>query len=211
MEGAKMAERELAEDVAYVRGLAEEGRRAPLIGGPFLVFFGLLLCLAYLLHWALLVDLFGPLHGIWFAALWSGFGLLAGIGMILLSKRTSARPGASSIVNRVDGAVWQGVVFAIVATLIGCIGRAVAEGEPDAVNSIMAAGFGLYGVALGATAVISEQMWLRTFSLLAFATSWLLWMFGNENWAYLYASAATLVVLVAPGAVMMRRETRVHA
>lgn len=49
-----MTKDELAQDLAYVRTLAEEGRHAPLIGGPFLVLSGLLLSVAYTLQWMLL-------------------------------------------------------------------------------------------------------------------------------------------------------------
>jgi len=49
-----MTRDQAAEDLAYVRTVAEEGQQAPLIGGVYLVLFGVLLSVGYVLHWSLL-------------------------------------------------------------------------------------------------------------------------------------------------------------
>jgi hypothetical protein len=201
-----MTQEELAEDLAYVRRLAEEGRHAPLIGGGFLVFFGVLLAVAYTLQWALLVELFGRTDGRFFGFLWIGYGVCAVFGALFLRPKAGTVPGAASIVNRVDRAVWQGVAMAIWAVVIGCIGRMAMNGDFQAPNAIMAAAFALFGVALGVSATIAQQTWLRPFAWLAFAASIALWLFINEPWAYLLAAFACVVVLIVPGAVMIRRQ-----
>jgi hypothetical protein len=205
-----MSERELA-DVGYLRALAEQGRNTPLVGGPFLVLLGTALAVAFLLHWVLLTEVLGSRHGLWYAATWLGFLLVATVGWLVLHGRSRAKHGSSSVVNQVDGAVWSGVLLALVAVVAGSVGRGMTTGDPQVLNAIMAAAFGLYGVALGAAGVLSGHTWLRYYSFPAFGASSLLWMFGDQEWAYPFAAASTLVVLVVPGLVMIRRRTAATA
>jgi hypothetical protein len=201
-----MTKDELVEDLAYVRALAEEGRHAPLIGGGFLVFFGVSLAIAYSLQWALLSDVFGQTDGIAYAFLWGGYGVVAALGGLLLRPRVRTLPGAASIVNRVDRAVWQCVSLAILVIVAGCIARMIIAHDDYAPNAIMASAFSLYGVALGVTATISNQSWLRIFAWLSFAASAALWLFMNETWTYLLAAGASVAVLILPGVMMIRRQ-----
>ncbi|WP_144409302.1 hypothetical protein [Pseudoxanthomonas suwonensis] len=201
-----MTRDDLAEDLAYVRTLAEEGRNAPLIGGRYLVLFGALLTIAYGMHWALIAGAFGPTHWTWILGNWSGFAICAGIGSLMVGRRVRALPGRAAVVNRVDGAVWRGAALAIVAVVVGSVAHDAINDRGVAQNAIMAVGFAVYGVALGATAVIAQQAWLRWFSWLSFVASAVLWTFLNEPWAYLVAAAASVAVLLAPGLVMMRGE-----
>jgi hypothetical protein len=117
-----------------------------------------------------------------------------------------ALPGGASIPNRVDRNVWQAVAIAILAVVAGTVLRAMISGDFLAPNAIVASGFGLYGVALYATATIGGHAWLRPFAFLAWAASGLLWFFLTAPWLYLFAAAACVAVLIVPGVVMMRRE-----
>ncbi|HVY87105.1 MAG TPA: hypothetical protein VG943_18370 [Caulobacterales bacterium] len=201
-----MTREELADDLAYVRTLADEGRHAPLIGGGFLVLFGVLLAFSYFAQWALLTEAFGRAPAYAFAALWIIYGIIATFGSIAIGRRVVKLPGASSIVNRVDRTVWRGASLGIGVVVIGTILRT--PQDPLAPNAIMAAAFTLFGVALGATAVIAGKTWLRWVSLLSFVVSVVLWLFLNEPWAYLLAAIASVVVLLGPGVVLMRQEPR---
>lgn len=201
-----MTRDELASDLSYVRALAEEGRKAPLIGGSILVFFGVLLAIAYSAQWALLAEAFGHANPLWYPVVWIGFGVAASIGAPLLRGRVKNLPGAESAANRVDRVVWQGVGAGIMAVVVGAIGHSVASHDYTAPNVIMAFGFGVYGIALRSTAIFSESGWLRPFALFAFVWSAILWFFVDQPWAYLLAAAGCVVVLIIPGAVMMRRQ-----
>jgi hypothetical protein len=103
--------------------------------------------------------------------------------------------------------VWQGAALAIGAVIIGGLGHTMLTGDPAVMNAIMAAAFGLYGVALGSTGIIAGQAWLKWFSYLALAASTALWMFGHEPWAYLLAAACAILVLIVPGALMLQRKS----
>jgi hypothetical protein len=194
---------EMLQDLAYARTLAEEGRHAPLIGGGYLVLFGVLLAIAYSAQWAVLAS-FIPNIAIGF--IWMSFGLLAFIGCFILGMRVRTLPGGASMANRADRSVWQGVAIGIICVVAGTIIRGVVTDDMTAPNAIMAAGFGMYGIALFTAGSVSSQKWLQTFAWIAWAVSAGLWYFLNDAWAYLLAAAAAVVVLIIPGVMLLRRE-----
>lgn len=202
-----MTREEMLSDLAYARTLAEEGRHAPLIGGAYPVFFGVLLMLCYGAQYAVLsgmLDAPGQTIG-W---VWIGFGALAAIGSVILGKRVRALPGGAAISNRVDRAVWQGVVAAILVVVIGTILRGVLQNDYTAPNAIVASGFGLYGVAIYATATLSGETWLRGFAVLSWVVSGVIWFFLGEPWVYLIAAIASVAVLIVPGVIMIQRQPK---
>ena len=60
------------EDIAYVRHLAESGARAPLLGGRFMAWWGLLVAIAYAAHHFALRGDIGDGRTI-FAIIWTSF------------------------------------------------------------------------------------------------------------------------------------------
>lgn len=201
-----MTRQELLDDLAYARTLAEEGRHAPLLGGSFLVFWGLLNLTAYLGHWALLEGLAPRAGGIGFAILWAGYGGIASLGSALLGRRMHGKPGHSAIGVRAEKAIWRGVGLALAVISLASIGRMFLDQDGQAPNAIMGPAFALFGAALTAIAAMSGEKWLWPFALLAYAAAALLGLFANEPWAYVLAAAANVVVLCVPGFMLMRRE-----
>jgi len=194
---------ELLQDLAYARALAEEGHRAPLVGGAYLVLFGVLLAIAYSAQYAAMTGTISIVNS---GVIWLAFGAGALIGTLALRGRTKAMPGKSSISNRADRTVWHGVAWAIGFVVLGAIARGIATDDYAATNAIMAAGFGLYGVALYSTATLSGHMWLRVFAWLSWSVSFTLWYFLGEAWAYLVAATGAVLVLLVPGVIMIRGE-----
>jgi hypothetical protein len=202
-----MTREELAQDLAYVRTLAEEGRHAPLLGGAMLLFWGILNPSAYLLHYGLLTGVLpGGEPGWGFAVLWATYGTVAGVSMAVLGRRWRDKPGQSSLGVRAEKAVWSGVGWAIGIVAIGCIGRMALENDTLAPNAIMAPALALLGTALTTTALMAREKWLLGFATIAFVSAALIGVFANQPWAYLAAAAANAIVLVIPGIVLLRRE-----
>lgn len=202
-----MTRDETMADLAYARALAEEGRHAPLIGGSYFIFFGVLLAFCYTAQWAILsgvVAVDRSMAGV----IWLGFGVIAPIGVALLARRVRAIPGGSAIPNQIDRFIWQAVMFAILTVVAATILRAILNDDFTAPDAIMAAGFGLYGVALYTTATVGGHSWLRAFAFMAWAASGALWYFIHEPWTYLLAAVASVAVLIVPGVVMMRDEPK---
>jgi len=198
-----MTRDEMLADLAYARTLAEEGRQTPLVGGGFSILFGVLLAAAYCAQYAVLA---GHLPNGAIAVIWISFGVIAGLGCHLLSKRVRQLPGGASFTNQADRWVWNGVAIAILCVVVGSIGRGVFTNDFTAPNVIMAAGFGMYGVALYTTGRLSDQKWLEAFAWIAWAASLILWFFLDETWAYLVAAAASVTVLIVPGVLLLKRE-----
>ena len=202
-----MTRDEMLADLAYARTLAEEGRDAPLIGGSYLILFGALLGVCYLAQWGALTGAL-PIPGNMIGAIWMAYGVAAFVGMFALRRRVSQLPGGSAIPNRVDRFLWQGVTAAILVVVVGTVLRAILENDFTAPNAIVAAGFGLYGVALYVTAMMARRPWLRAFAFMAWAISGALWYFINQPWAYLIAAAGCATVLIIPGLLMLQREPK---
>jgi hypothetical protein len=201
-----MTREEMLDDLAYARSLAEEGRRAPLLGGAYLVFWGVLNAAAFAAHWAILSGILPFLGGAAFAVLWGGYGVIAAIGMLWLRQRTSGKPGLSSIGARAERAIWNGAAIALGAIVLGSIARMIMNEDPTAPNAIFGAAFALYGAALFGVAMLSEQIWLRAFAWLSVGVAGTLCLFVNEPWAYINAAVGSLLVLFIPGLILLRRE-----
>lgn len=201
-----MTRDEMLSDLAYARTLAEEGRSAPLLGGAHLSFWGVLVAIAFTGQWAILEGRLPYFGGAAFASLWMSFGVAAAIGAVLLRQRIGSKPGLTTIGARTEHAVWSAAGFAIFAVVVGSLARMVMTQDPTAPNAIPGAAFALYGAALFATAEISGHVWLKRFAWLSFSAALTLCLFANENWAYLVGAAASLLVLLVPGIILLRRE-----
>jgi len=203
-----MTRDEVLQDLAYARALAEEGRHAPLLGGAYLMFWGLLNALAFIGHWAALTGRLPYLDGGIFAAIWGVYGVIALAGMVALSQRTRRKPGLAAIGARAERAVWNGAALALFAIVLGSIGRMLMTNDPTAPNVIFGAAFAIYGAALFAVATMSEQTWMRAFAWLSAGVALTLCLFANSDWAYLYAAIGSLLVLAWPGLILLKREPR---
>lgn len=201
-----MTRDEMLADLAYARTLAEEGRNAPLLGGSYLVFWGVLNAIAFAVQFGILQGIVPFLDGMSFGLLWIGYGAVSILGMTLLRMRTRTKPGLTAIGSRAERALWSGAAIAVIAVVIGSIVRMFITNDPTAPNAILAAAFALYGAALFGTASLSEQTWLRGFGWLSVAVAANAAMFANQNWVYVIASVGSLLALAWPGIILLRRE-----
>lgn len=203
------ADRLEAGDLARLREIAEEGRQRPLLGGPSLIIWGCAIAAASLLHWAIMRDLISipawSVSAMWFGLMF-GAALLAGV----FQSRSASDPASLSTANRVSRAVWQ-MAGAFLATLsIGLVAHATLGSQVRGNSawlllSVMPpATFGVYGIALAATAVSGEARWLMRYAWgsLAFtvATAYLV---GSEAQFAVQAIGA-VAVSVMPGLRMLR-------
>lgn len=200
-----MTREEILSDLAYAKAVAEEGRQAPLIGGRYLVFFGLLLAITYVTHWAISTGVVSaPDYAL--GLVWICFGVTAGVGSSLVYRRVRGLPGATSLGNRIDRAVWFAATMAIFAAVLGCLVSAALRANPSMADAIMPTVFGIYGLALMTTATVAEKSWLKFFAFGAFGAAAALWIVLTQPWAYLLGASAALAILVTPGIIMVRGE-----
>lgn len=201
-----MTRDELLADLAYARTLAEEGRHAPLLGGAYLVFWGLVNAAAFAAQYAILEGFIPFAGGAAFAVLWIGYGVVAAIGMTLLRMRTRGKPGLTAIGTRAERALWTGAAIALMAVVLGSIARMFITSDPNAPNAILGAAFALYGGALLGTATLSEQTWLRAFGWLSVSIAAAACMFADQSWVYVVTSIGSLAALAWPGIILLKRE-----
>lgn len=201
-----MTSENLAQDVAYARSLAEEGRHAPLLGGAYLTFWGILNAIAFSGHWAVVEGRLDGLGTAGFAYIWIGYGVIAAIGMLLLRVRGRAKPGFATIGARAERALWMGAAIAIFAVVLGSLLRLFGTQDPTAPNAIFGAAFAIYAAALFGTAELSQHLWMKRFAWLSAGVAMTLCFFANDSWAYLYAAIGSLLVLAWPGIIMLKRE-----
>src|SRR4051795_8632287 len=107
-----------SEDIRYVRELAESGAHAPLLGGRFMAWWGLLLTSAYLLHHLALSGIVGDGETI-FGWIWGGFGALGATGQYVLARTMPPKAGSGSAGNRASRAVWVAGACSILSMVAG--------------------------------------------------------------------------------------------
>ncbi|MEZ5997159.1 MAG: hypothetical protein R3B98_00500 [Hyphomonas sp.] len=202
-----MSPQSFADDLAYIRDLAEAGQKAPLLGGRFLAWWGGLTTLAYFLHYAIVRDLFGWPPGA-FMVLWIGY-ILLGVGgsYVLGGMGLRGKPGAASTGNRVAVLVWKSGGLMLGAFFLGAGIRAwMGHGTVDAFNWSVPLVLGTYGLAQYVSGTIAgNRTLIRAGQAAIAAVVPAVMMVGMpEVWTTGAIIAALTVFL--PGLLLMRNE-----
>lgn len=200
-------------DWARLRAIAEQGRQRPLLGGRPLVIWGVAIAVAAIGHWAIQTRLVpAPLWVLapWWFVLTAGAAVLAGIAM----RRDAGGTGVASIGNQVSEAVWRmGGTFlgALALGLVIFAAWASGRGVPEAwllMAAMPPVTFGVYGIALAATAVAAEARWLRAYAWASLGFSVAAAVTIGMIWQFAVMAAGALVVSVLPGMRMLRTGKR---
>lgn len=214
---AETLRRRAADDIKTARALAEAGRRAPLLGGEDYVVWGLAVAAALLVNGGIVVRVLALPE--WAIPI-SWFALMGAAGLISsrLRAKNRARAGAAGIGNTVSSAVWRaaGLFLGVFALTLFAAGLA-SPFDPGASGAdrgrwiaagfalFTPASFGVYAIAMEASAAAAQARWLRTFSRLSFAAMAATIVTAGSPLQFIVAAAGVVVVLVLPGVLMMRR------
>lgn len=201
-----------ASDLARLRAIAEEGRSRPLLAGPALVLWGTAIATAALFGWAVLTRVLAiPYWSVslgWFALM--GGAVLVGARM---QRAQAASDAASSTANQVSRSVWT-MAGAFLATLaigltIYAAVQARASGQAAwAMLSVMApVTFGVYGIALAATAVAGGVAWLMRYAWSSLGLTIVTAALLGQSVQHLVMAAGVVLVSVVPG-LRLARSTR---
>jgi len=193
-------------DLEYLRSIAESGRRAPLLGGRFFVWWGTLAGVTLLLHWSILTGVLAVPTSM-LGALWLGYGMVGIIGSHVLARGLRGKPGKGAVGNMAERAVWGATTAAMFAYAIG-VAVAVGLGQGSAIlfDTIPVVGFCGYGISFSVTAAMGGPGWMKAMAWM----SWLaaaggLYLVGTPGF-YLYAAAVVLLLALAPGLIILRNE-----
>ena len=198
------------EELARLRAIAEEGRHAPLLGGWHLILWGVAMTAALLINWAVIErHLPWPAYSLAFS--WFGIAILAWIASFLLGRRQSGSTGAFTIGNRIERTVWilAGAFLTILA--IALFARASLVGGPGswALFQLMSpAGFGVYAVAIGASATAAHDRGAMPYAWLALAFCAATTLLVGTAEQFLVAAAGLALVNIAWGVRLLRARAR---
>lgn len=195
-------------DLEYLRSIAESGRQAPLLGGRFFVWWGMLTAITLLIHWAVITGAL-PLPGSMIGAVWLAFAVVGITGTAVLARSMRGKPGTGATGNRAERAVWSAMTAAIFAYAIG-VAIAAGLGRASAIlfDTIPLVAFCGYGISFAVTAAMGGPGWMKPLA-------WFSWLmaaaglsFTGTPELYLYASGVVLVLTLVPGFIILRQEPK---
>ncbi len=194
------------EDLGYLRAMAEEGQKAPLLGGRFAVLWGTLVALALFTQWLVLTDQapFGPEALIF---VWSSIGVLGWLGSMILGRSLRGKPGTGSVGNRAESAVWSSGGFAIFIYVLSVIAAVyIGKANYGIFNTIMMVAFSIYGICYFTTGSLSGNRSMYFIGALCFLATLINGALISQAVVYLVDAGFVVLVTVIPGALQMRAE-----
>ena len=194
-----------ADDLAYVRRLAESGARAPLIGGRFMAWWGLLVTIAWTAQHFAVNGLIGD-GGTIFGIVWGSFSIAGVLGQILLSRNMPPKAGAGSAGNRASRSVWAAGAFAIGSMVVGVALLAGAGVGYKAFDWIVPVAFAVYACALIVTGALAGERIAVAAGYGAVVMVGLFTAFILHPERYLFAAAGAAATVLLPGVLLMIRE-----
>jgi len=195
------------EDIAYVRHLAESGARAPLLGGRFMAWWGLLVAIAYAAHHFALRGDIGDGRTI-FAIIWTSFAAAGLIGQFALARTMPAKSGAGSAGNRASRAAWIAAACAIVSVVTGAAVAASNGAGPATFDWSVPVTFSVYACALIVTGSLSANRIILAAGAGAILMAGLFTALILHPDRYLLAALGAALTVLLPGLLLVRAEPR---
>lgn len=196
-----------AEDIAYVRRLAESGARAPLIGGRFMVWWGLLLTLAWTAQHLAMHGAIGD-GGAIFGIIWGTFSILGLAGQFTLARTMAPHAGEGSAGNRASRIVWAAGACAITSMFLGLAVLTRGPLGEAAFDWIVPVAFSVYACALIVTGALARDRTALVAGAGAVVMVGLYTAFILDPSRYLVAAGGAAATVLLPGLLLMRREPR---
>jgi FtsH-binding integral membrane protein len=193
------------EDLRYVRELAESGAHAPLLGGRFMAWWGLLLTVAYMLQHFALRGGIGE-GGAPFGLIWGGFGLLGGLGQFVLARSMAGKAGSGSAGNRASRPVWTAAACAILSMFTGLAIASGGEIGPTTFDGIVPVAFTAYACALIVTGALARSTITKAAGAGAVLMVGLFTALIYSPDRYLLAAAGVFATVLVPGLLLLRAE-----
>ena len=196
-----------SDDIDYLRKLAESGARAPLIGGRFMAWWGLLVAIAWTAQHLAVNGVIGD-GGMIFGIIWSSFGIAGGLGQFLLGRSMPAKAGAGSAGNLAAHSVWAAGALAIGSMVVGTIVLATRGIGFEVFDWIAPVAFAVYACALIVTGSLAGEKIVVYAGYGAVVMVGLFTAFILHPDRYLLAAAGGAVTVLLPGVLLMLREPK---
>jgi hypothetical protein len=195
----------IQDDIAYMRGLAHEGRHAPLLAGPILVMAAIVFGAANIGQWAINADVIqvNPWAQLW---LWIASGVVFAIGLTVLIGRMKGKPGINSAGNKAVGAAWSAVGYGIFVTWLALVALSVKTGNWSWMAVMPTAVLVAYGSAWMIGAAMTRTRWMSFTALAAYIGAVAVAWFIDSPMIYLVFTVVLMAVALVPGIILMRQE-----
>lgn len=194
-------------DIAWLRGLAEEGAKSPPQGGSILFAAGLIWGTASLAHWAIASGL-TPVDPAGYGIVWGIALLVFFVALAVLITRLKRQGGVETAANRAFGSVWSAMgwgIFSLFAALalldVNKTGAVDMAAWSLAIPSIIMAFYGI-GWAVSATMLRQRPLWFLAIG--AFVAAPALALAAGSTAQYLAYAAALFGLMALPGFLLMR-------
>jgi len=194
------------EDLAYVRRLAESGAMAPLVGGRFMAWWGLLVAIGWTAQHLAVNGEIGDGNRI-YGIIWGSFAIAGLVGQLLLARSMPGKPGEGSAGNRASRVVWGAGAMAIVSMVAGVAVLAQQVGY-DVFDWIVPVAFAVYACALIVTGALARERIATIAGYGAVLMVGLFTAFILDPNRYLIAAAGAALTVLLPGVLLMLREPR---
>jgi len=198
------------EDLAYVRQLAESGARAPLIGGRFMAWWGLLISIAWTAqHFAVNGEI-GDGSSI-FGIIWFSYSIVGVAGQLALARSMPPKAGAGSAGNMASRSVWAAGAAAILSMVVGVAALASSGIGYQVFDWIVPVAFAVYACALIVTGSLAGERIAVLAGAGAVVMVGLFTAFILHADRYLFAAAGAAATVLLPGVLLMLREPKTQA
>ncbi len=201
-----MTQTPLADDIAFVRQIAEEGQAAPSLSGRFALMWGTLVGLALFVQWLTLRgQFFFPVDYI--GAVWLAVGLVGGVSSGILGWSLRNKPGQSSAGNQAEQAAWPISGLGLFVYAVAIAVAVVVRGQPVILfDTIMPLAFLAYAINLAMAARLFRHKPLNVLSWLSIGFSVITAVLVGTADVYLVAAIGVVVLQVLPGIAALRNE-----
>ncbi|MDC7683557.1 hypothetical protein PQU92_09735 [Asticcacaulis sp. BYS171W] len=197
---------QLHDQLDYLKSLAEDGSRMPVMNGGNLFWAGVCFSTAALIHYGIMLGIV-PIPNPWFISLlwFVAVAVYAVLGGLKIAE--GRRKYGQNAMNRAISAAWSGVGMAIFAlfltlTAVGSQMKAIEVLTTLIAPMILL----LYGIGWWVASIMSGQGWLRLVAFGCLIGAPVLGLLGHQAVQMLaYAVALTLFATI-PGLILMRAE-----
>lgn len=192
-------------DLAFIKALAQEGRRAPLLNGRSLIAAGVIYGLTSLAAWAMAVGVLQLPH----AWRWGVWVLATAIfyPFIWISKRAAcSRPGASAVNNVAVSAAWRGLGYAIFAMAVATGLAGWREHSSIVWDTFPCAVLVFYGAGWMVAAAMSQLAWVRWVAAGCLICAVAVGVLADSASSCLIFAAGCFLLVALPGWLLLRGE-----
>ena len=202
-----MSERQhtLESEVAYLKGLAEAGRAAPLQTGPYLIaggsWFG---GASALLSLSQLRVIGLPESAIWWVWIVAALGFGATLFALIRRDGAQGEPGHNFLIN----AAWSGAGFGIFTFWAAATLMAIQLNTGVILSTMSLLVLVMYGVVWWITGTLTSQVWMRTIAFISFAATVPVAVAAGSAYEWLAYTSALVSTALLPGIYLVHNGGR---